>query len=166
MQSRGSWTQVELRSEHPVASSLTQNAAATSLAPPRGIRFLKTHVFARGYHRGKNVPMHWTSGREEQDTLEHCTAMPSSFSYLIHKAISFTEADCRGGVQTFPTLGASEQLNSSSFVQVKDSNRLILKTWRGRWGLGPSWQGDGGASVTTPKSLAHVLGSFHSQRHT
>lgn len=138
MRSRGAWTQVKLKSECPVASLLTQNAAATSLAPPRGIRFLKTHVFARGYYKGKKMcPGAGHLAGKKQDTLEHCTAMPSSFSYLIHKVIcrnedTFTEADCGRGVQTFPTLGASEQLNSSSFVQVKDSNRLILRTWRGR----------------------------------
>lgn len=165
MRIRGIWTQVKLKSKCPVASSLTQNAAATSLAPPRGIWFLETHVFARGYYKGgKNVPRRWTSGREETGHLEHRTAMPSSFSYLIHKAIcrnedTFTEAGCGRGVHSFPTLGASEQLNSSSFVQVKDSDRLILKTWRGRWGLGPSWQGASGAEVTMPRAL-------HSQRHT
>lgn len=165
MWSRGAWTQVELKSECPVVSSLIQNAAAASLAPLRGIRFLKTHVFARGYYKGEKCAHALDIWQGRHDTWTPlCDAIKLlRFDWQSHL---FHRGRLRRRHSDLPTLGASEQLNSSSFVQVKDSNRLILKTWGGRWGRGPLWQGDSGASVMTPKSLAHVLGPFHSQRHT
>lgn len=60
-----------------MASSLTQNAAATSLAPPRGIRFLKIHVFARGYYKEKYMCpcTGHLEGRTGHPGAPHCDAV-------------------------------------------------------------------------------------------